>query len=406
MIAGGIAAAFALGVLAHRLRLPPALGYGLAGMIAGPHALGFAADPQLAIEFADVGLILIMFGIGLKFPARRLSGAAWRAAPVALGQMAMVTLTGAALGFFLGLGSPQAPLFGFCLAIAAIAAPMSEIKAAGAPGEERDRLAVAWLTIHALGAVALLIAMPYMARYGAGGASFDKAAGAAGIKALEIGLFMIAMLIAGRRIVPALMVAIAKTRSRELFALGVTAIATAIAYAAYSVFGAGIALGAFIAGLVLSEAELGQRAAEDITPLREAYAAPFYIALGMVFDPGLLTSRPGAVAAVAAIAILGNGGAVFLFARAIGAGRAAVAALAGQLARTGEFPVLIASVGLSLGLMSEATFKLIAAGVLISLLLNPAARFALTRLPLTREAIKDTATADAPAAKSGKPAGG
>ncbi|NJM33780.1 MAG: hypothetical protein HC850_02680 [Rhodomicrobium sp.] len=390
---------FALGFLAKSLKLPPVLGYLAGGMIAGPHLFGVTADPDLAVELSNLGLVLVMFGIGLKFPPRRMSGLSWRAVPGALLQMGITTALGFGLGSFLGLGAPQSLIFGVSLVIAGVSLAMPDPRERDGEQAQAAELTTAWLMVQTLAAVLLLIVMPLIAQHGEGAAGARPLAGAIGIKALEIGLLMLIMLVLGRRIVPALIVIIARTRSRELFALGIAAIAAGIIYAAYSVFGAGIALGAFIAGLVLSEAELSQRAAGDVIPLRDAFAVLFFVSLGMMFDPAILTDRTGAVLAMAAIIVIGNGGGALALAWAMRAGLPDGAKLAGRVAQTGEFSVLIGSVALALGLLTEQTYLLIAAGALISACLNPLVRLGFDMLAAPRTAERPVAATTMAAGK-------
>ncbi|HEY7643774.1 MAG TPA: cation:proton antiporter, partial [Hyphomicrobiales bacterium] len=288
MVVGGIVAAFVLGFVAHRLGISPIVGYLSAGILIGPYSPGFVADPDLAGELAELGVILIMFGMGLKFSPHKLAERRWLAVPCAFGQMGIVTLLGLGLGRFLGLDTVEALIFGFCLSIASTIVLLRMLEDRGLPASPAGQLAMCWLVVQDLTAVFVVVAMPIVGQQASG--SFDGHAllRAIGVKSAELSLFAIIMLVVGRRILPAFLVFIARAKSRELFSLGVFAFALGIAFAAHKVFGATFALGAFVAGLVLNEAELSHRAAEDLTPLRDAFAVLFFVSVGMLFDPHIL----------------------------------------------------------------------------------------------------------------------
>jgi CPA2 family monovalent cation:H+ antiporter-2 len=377
MIVGGIVAAFALGFLAHRLRISPIVGYLLAGVLIGPYTPGFIADPDLAGELAELGVILIMFGVGLKFSPRQLADVNWVIVPCALGQMAVVTALGCAFGMLLKLPLTEAVIFGFCLSVASTVVLLRALEDRHLSQSPAGKAALCWLIVQDLVAVLALVVVSVMAQHkGAGGASSNVIIRGVGVRCAELAAFAFIMLVVGRRILPGLLVFIAKAKSRELFSLGVFAIALGIAYLANHLFGAGFALGAFFAGLVLNEAELSQRAAEDILPLRNAFSVLFFVSAGMLFDPHILVTHGWVILGVLSVIILANGGAVLLLTTVARVPPEHRQVLAPGLAQIGEFSFLISGLAMSLGLMSEETQMLIAAAALISITLNPLLHYA------------------------------
>jgi CPA2 family monovalent cation:H+ antiporter-2 len=267
MVVGGIVAAFILGFLAHKLRISPIVGYLLAGVLIGPYTTGFVADGELATELAELGVILIMFGVGLKFSPAKLMEYRWVALPCALGQMTLVTAIGFGVASLLGIGWVEGLILGFSLSIASTIVLLRSLENGGHLASPAGHLAVSWLIVQDFVAVLALVAMSTIVVTGGDvGGDSTQIVQAVGIKAAELVLFVLAMLVIGRRVIPWLVVFIARARSRELFSLGVFAIALGIAYAAHAVFGVSFALGAFLAGLALNEADISHRAAEDLLP--------------------------------------------------------------------------------------------------------------------------------------------
>ncbi len=374
MVVGGIVAAFALGFLAHKLGISPIVGYLLAGVLIGPNTLRLTTDTELAGELAELGVILIMFGIGLKFSPRKLMECRWVALPCALGQMAIVTLLGAGLASLLGIARIEGVIFGFCLSVASTVVLLRALEDQRLSLSPSGQVAIAWLIVQDVIAVFALLAMSILAQQGVEGAKSDGLIRAIATKAAELGTFGVIMLVIGRRVLPSLLVFIAKAKSRELFSLGVFSIALGIAYLANAVFGATFAIGAFVAGLVLSEAELSHRAAEDMLPLRDAFAVLFFVSVGMLFDPQILFSKTWTVLLVLAVIIAGNGGATFLMTSLMRLPLQQRLMLAGGLAQIGEFSFLTSSFGTQLDLISVETQALIAAGALLAIALNPIVR--------------------------------
>ena len=377
MVVSGIVAAFTLGFLAHRLKLSPVVGYLLAGVLIGPYTPGVTADPDLASELADLGVILIMFGIGLKFSPRQLLERPWAILPCAVGQMTIVTGLGFGFATLLGLPVREGVIFGFCLSIASTVVLMRALEERYMAHSPVGSAAMCWLIVQDLFAVLALVVITVIAQHqGAGATSGHAIMRGIGIKSLELAAFAFIMLVVGRRILPSLLVFIAKAKSRELFSLGVFAIALGIAYSANLIFGAGFALGAFFAGLVLNEAELSQRAAEDMLPLRNAFAVLFFVSVGMLFDPHILVTQTWAILGVLTLIIAGNGAAVLLLTTLMRIPPIQRPVLAAGFAQIGEFSFLISGSSLGLGLMSERAHMLIAAAALLAIALNPFIGFA------------------------------
>ncbi len=375
MVVGGIVTAFILGFLAHSLRISPIAGYLLAGVLIGPYTTGFVADDELTGELAELGIVLIMFGVGLKFSPAKLMDYRWRALPCALGQMTLVTAIGFGVASLLGLGWVEGLILGFSLSIASTIVLLRILQDGGHLASPAGQLAVSWLVVQDFAAVLALVVMSTIAVTGGNtGGDGTEIAGAVGVKAAELALFVLAMLVIGRRVLPSLVVFIARARSRELFCLGVVAIALGIAYAAHAIFGVSFALGAFLAGLALNEADISHRAAEDLLPLRDAFAVPFFISVGMLLEPQILLTQSWTIAAILAVIIFGNGVAAFLMTSLLRVPLEQRGVLAGGLAQIGEFSFLICGAALALELISDNTHALMAAGALLTIAINPLVR--------------------------------
>jgi monovalent cation:H+ antiporter-2, CPA2 family len=372
IVVAGIVAAFVLGFLAHRLRISPIAGYLLAGALIGPYTPGLAGDTDLAGELADIGVILVMFGIGLKFSPRRLIQYRWIILPCAMAQIVTITALGYGLAALMRLPVMEGVIFGFCLSIASTVVLLRTLEDRHLVAAPVGHAALCWLLVQDLIAVLALVVISVIAKQqGAGAMTGNAIIRGIGVKSAELAAFAFIMLVVGRRLLPGLLVFIARAKSRELFSLGIFAIALGVAYAANAIFGAGFALGAFFAGLVLNEAELSQRAAEDMLPLRNAFAALFFVAVGMLFDTQILVGQGWALAGAVGLVIAGNGVAVLLLTTLMRMPLGQRLVLAAALAQIGEFSFLIGSFSLERGLMSEGTAMLITAAVLIAIVLNP-----------------------------------
>lgn len=369
-LVAGFVLAFVLGMLANRLKLSPLVGYLLAGVAVGPFTPGWVADVSLAAQLAEIGVILLMFGVGLHFSPADLLKVRRVAVPGAVVQIVVATALGWGVGRLLGFSNGEAALFGLTLSVASTVVLLRAIEERKALKTEAGQIAVGWLIVEDLVMVVALVLVPLMA--------LNQAQTSPGGVALQIGatLFQIAifiafMMIVGSRVLPWLLVRIAHTKSRELFTLGVLAIALGIAYLAYAVFGASFALGAFVAGVVLSSSPLGHNAAERSLPLRDAFAVLFFVSVGMLFDPTVIVERPLAVVAVVLIVLVGKSAAALVITSLFKLEKRSSLMIAASLAQIGEFSFILAGVGVSVGVMARETHDLVLAGALISILANP-----------------------------------
>ncbi|HWA19653.1 MAG TPA: YbaL family putative K(+) efflux transporter [Devosia sp.] len=404
-IVGALVLAFLLGALANRLKLPPLVGYLIAGIFVGPHTPGFVADESLARELSEIGVILLMFGVGLHFSLKDLVSVRAIAVPGAIAQIGGATLLGLGLATLLGWTLGGGLLFGLALSVASTVVLIKALQERHMLQSERGRIAVGWLIVEDLAMVLALVLVPALATAAgsSGGHSADPIVnalesalpfelGLPGILALtvvKIGLFVGVMLVVGRRLIPLALHYTAHTGSRELFRLAVLAIALGVAAGAAYLFGVSLALGAFFAGMILSESELSHRAAEETLPLRDAFAVLFFVSVGMLFDPTILFRDPLPILATVLIIVIGKSvlafGIVRLFRMPVGT--AIIVAV--SLAQVGEFSFILAELGVSLGILPEAGRDFILAGAIVSIILNPLAFWAAEHL-LAR---------DAPAAK-------
>ncbi|MBU1345903.1 MAG: cation:proton antiporter [Alphaproteobacteria bacterium] len=370
-LVAGFVLAFILGMIANRLRLSPLVGYLVAGVLVGPYTMGFVADTTLAPQLAEIGVILLMFGVGLHFSPADLMKVRKVAIPGALVQIASATLLGWALGrFLLGQSDVEALLMGFALSVASTVVLMRALEERRQNKGEVGRIAVGWLIVEDLVIVIALVMLPMIVL--PAGAVVDPAALAlnVGWTLLKVAGFVLAMLFVGGRVLPWVLVRIAHTRSRELFTLGVLAIALGIAWIAYQLFHS-FALGAFLAGLVLNGTPLGHNAAERSLPLRDAFAVLFFVSVGMLFDPTILVREPLSVLGVLGIVIVGKTVAALAITKMFKLDRATGLTVGASLAQVGEFSFILAALGMSLGAVSQQTHDLILAAALLSISLNP-----------------------------------
>ncbi|MGA0544413.1 cation:proton antiporter [Brevundimonas sp. VNH65] len=370
-LVGGFVLAFVFGMLANRLKLSPLVGYLVAGVVVGPHTAGYVADVELAPQLAEIGVILLMFGVGLHFSPQDLMKVRKVAVPGALVQIASATILGWALGrFLLGQSDVEALMMGFALSVASTVVLMRALEERKQNKGEVGRIAVGWLIVEDLVIVIALVMLP-MLLSPAGGETDAGALGlSVGVTLLKVAGFVAAMLFIGGKVLPWVLVRIAHTKSRELFTLGVLAIALGIAWIAYRLFHS-FALGAFLAGLVLNGTPLGHNAAERSLPLRDAFAVLFFVSVGMLFDPMILVEQPLAVLGVLAIIIVGKTVAALAITTTFKLDRATSLTVGASLAQIGEFSFILAALGVSLGAMSQQTHDLVLAAALLSISLNP-----------------------------------
>lgn len=370
-IVGGLVLAFILGMIANKLRISPLVGYLLAGVLAGPFTPGFVADTKLAPELAELGVILLMFGVGLHFSLKDLMAVKSIAIPGAIAQIAVATLLGMALSAALGWSLMTGIVFGLCLSTASTVVLLRA-------GErqlidsQRGQIAIGWLIVEDLVMVLTLVLLPAIAGMAEkGNVGFASLALDLGITIGKVVAFIAIMMLVGRRLVPWIMSRSAATGSRELFTLSVLALALGIAFGAVELFDVSFALGAFFAGMVLNESELSHRAAHDTLPLRDAFAVLFFVSVGMLFDPMVLVQQPLAVLATLAIIIFGKSAAAFFLVRMFGHSPRTALTIAASLAQIGEFAFILAGLGMALNLLPQAGQNLVLAGAIISIMLNP-----------------------------------
>ena len=372
-IVAGLVLAFMFGSIAHRLRISPIVGYLLAGVLAGPYTPGFVADQALANELAEIGVILLMFGVGLHFSLKDLLSVRAIAIPGAIVQIGTATLMGMAMVHFLGWGWVAGFVFGLALSVASTVVLLRALQERRLVETERGRIAVGWLIVEDLAMVLALVLLPALA-----GVMMAKDAVSnpamwqpIAITLGKVAAFVLVMLVIGQRVIPWMLHWVAHTGSRELFRLAVLAIALGIAYAASTLFGASFALGAFFAGMVMSESPLSQRAAEETLPLRDAFAVLFFVSVGMLFNPGIVVNHPWLLAGTIFIIVFGKSAAAFLIVRAFKYPTSTALIISASLAQIGEFSFILAGLGVTLKLMPQTGLDLILAGAIISIMLNP-----------------------------------
>ena len=375
-LVGGFVLAFVFGMLANRLKLSPLVGYLVAGIIVGPHTAGFVADTELAPQLAEIGVILLMFGVGLHFSPADLMKVRKVAVPGALVQIGAATALGWGLGRLLGMGDLEAALMGFALSVASTVVLLRALEERRQVKGEIGGIAVGWLIVEDLVIVIALVMLPLLIVQPGHELSGAELAKSIGWTLGKVAVFVGAMLFIGPRVLPWVLVRIAHTKSRELFTLGVLAIALGIAFIAYWMFHS-FALGAFLAGLVLNSSPLGHNAAERSLPLRDAFAVLFFVSVGMLFDPMILVTKPLTVLGVLGIVIVGKALAALVITFAFKLDKATSLTIAASLAQIGEFSFILAALGVSLGALSQQTHDLILAAALMSISLNPFV-FALT----------------------------
>jgi CPA2 family monovalent cation:H+ antiporter-2 len=382
-LAAALGLALVLGFAAARLRLPALVGYLLAGVLLGPYTPGYVADAELATQLAEIGVMLLMFGVGLHFSIGDLVAVRKIAVPGAVVQMAVATAMGAGLATWWGWSPTAALVFGLSLSVASTVVLLRALESCGALESHNGRIAVGWLVVEDLAMVLVLVLMPALVEAmaaGSAGSTEPSSATAPGGRGLwstltqtllAVAAFVALMLIGGRRLLPWLLWQVSKTGSRELFTLCVIAVAVGIAYGASALFGVSVALGAFFAGLVLRESELSQRAAEDSLPFRDAFAVLFFVSVGMLFDPQVLLDRPLQVLAVTAIIMVGKSLAATALVLALRYPLNTALTVSASLAQIGEFSFILVALGGSLGVLPPEAKSLVVAGALLSIALNP-----------------------------------
>jgi CPA2 family monovalent cation:H+ antiporter-2 len=374
----GFVVAFVLGLLAQRLRLPPLVGYLIAGIIVGPFTPGFVADQTLAPQLAEIGVILLMFGVGLHFSLRDLMAVKKIAIPGALAQITFVTLLGLGLARLLGWTTLNGLVFGLALSVASTVVVLRALEERRLLETRRGKIAIGWLIVEDLAMVLALVLLPavagVMGEEGKAGSEVSSSGAILGALAwtmVKVGAFVAVMLIVGRRVIPWILERVAGTGSRELFTLCVLAIALGVAFGAARLFDVSFALGAFFAGMLLNESEFSHKAAQDSLPMRDAFAVLFFVSVGMLFDPGILVEHPWLVLATLAIIVGGNAMVAFAVVRLLKLPMGAALTISVSLSQIGEFSFILAGLGLALEILPQDGHDLILAGALLSIIVNP-----------------------------------
>jgi CPA2 family monovalent cation:H+ antiporter-2 len=369
----GIVSAFIFGMIAKKLRLPTIFGYLVAGIMVGPFTPGFVADISIAKQLAEIGIILLMFGVGMHFSLSDLLKVKNIAIPGALFQMTVATLVGFVAVKAMGYDWIPGVLFGFSLSVASTVVLLRTLEHRRELDTEAGKIAVGWLIVEDLVMVFALVLLPLVAELSVAGESISmKVIFTEVIEvALKVGGFFMLMILLGRKVLPGLLVTIAKTKSREMLTLGTLAIAMGFAFVAYTVFDASFALGAFLAGMVLSESDIGQRAAAQALPMSDAFAVLFFVSVGMLFDPMTLIEDPISVLATVGIIILGKSAAALFITMLFKQSRITSLTIAYSLAQIGEFSFILGGMALTMGLLPESLYNLIFAGALLSIAINP-----------------------------------
>jgi len=375
----GLGLAFVFGAIAARFRLSPLVGYLIAGVIVGPFTPGWVADGHLAAELAEIGVILLMFGVGLHFSLKDLLSVRAIAIPGAIAQIAVATVLGLGVALLLGWTVEAGIVFGLALSVASTVVLLRALQERRIVQTDRGKIAVGWLIVEDLAMVLALVLLPTWASIRAevetaGAFTVDQAQSIA-VQILltlgKVGAFMALMLVVGRRVIPWILHRVVHLGSRELFRLSVLAIALGVALGASELFGVSFALGAFFAGMILAESELSHQAANETLPLRDAFAVLFFVSVGMLFDPMTLIRDPLPLLAAAAIVIVGKSVAALAIMKVFKQPRFKSALIAASLAQIGEFSFILASLGIGLDLLPEEARDLILGAAILSIIANP-----------------------------------
>jgi monovalent cation:H+ antiporter-2, CPA2 family len=361
------------GFIAARLHLSPIVGYLLAGIAVGPFTPGFVADPHLARQLAEIGVILLMFGVGMHLSFQDLLAVRAIAVPGAIAQIIVATALGGGIALAWGWSPGAALVFGLALSVASTVVLLRALEERNAFDSKAGHIAVGWLVVEDLVMVLTLVLLPTLAAALGGTASGDQGniAVTLAITLGKVGAFVALMLIVGKRLLPWLLDQVERTKSRELFTLAVVAAALSVAFGAAELFGVSFALGAFFAGIVINESDHSHRAARDSQPLQDAFAVLFFVSVGMLFDPEILLREPLRVAMVLAVIVLGKSLAALLIVMLFRHPPGTALTISASLAQIGEFSFVLAALGGELHLLPDEGQNLILAGALISITLNP-----------------------------------
>jgi CPA2 family monovalent cation:H+ antiporter-2 len=369
LLAAAFVLAFAFGYIASRLRLPPVVGYLIAGVLIGPFTPGIQADVPLAGQLAEVGVILLMFGVGIHFSPKDLVAARGVIVPGAVGQMIVATLVGAGVARLWGWSWSSGIVFGLALSIASTAVVLKALENHGLLDTADGRLTIGWLVVEDIAIVIALVFLPALAPSATGAETNIWMS--LGVTLLKVGAFVAIMMYAGRRLIPGLLERVARTGSRELFTLAVLALALGIALGAAQIFGVSFALGAFFAGILIGESDLSHQAAADALPLQDAFAVLFFVSVGMLVNPMVFVEQPLRILAVLGVILVGQSLAATVIAILLGRPLRSALTLGASVGQIGEFSFILAAIGVSLGLLTKDAQSLILAGAVVSITLNP-----------------------------------
>jgi CPA2 family monovalent cation:H+ antiporter-2 len=376
LLAGGLVLAFILGSIAHRFKLSPLVGYLLAGVLVGPFTPGFVGNAEIAGQLAEIGVVLLMFGVGLHFSVADLKAVRKVALPWSVLAIAVGTGLGALLARWFGWSWGQGLVFGLCLSVGSTVVLLRALEDNRLLDTRRGKTAIGWLIVEDVVMVLVLVLLPVFGRTregAAAGGELDMSAlfEALGLTVLKLAAFTAVVVLVGRRLVPWILRRVAGGGSRELFTLAVLAIALGVAYASSQWFGVSIALGAFFAGMLLNESELSHKAAADSLPMRDAFAVLFFVSVGMLFDPTILVREPLPVLGAVAVIMVGKPLAAWLMLRAAGHNDRIASTIAASVSQIGEFSFILAGLGVGLALMPKEGRDLVLAGAMISIVANP-----------------------------------
>lgn len=372
-LVGGLVLAYLFGMLAQRLRISPMVGYLAAGVVCGPFTPGYVADLRLAPELAEIGVILLMFGVGLHFSLKDLLSVKQIAIPGAIVQITLATLLGLGLSQLLGWSITAGLVFGLALSTASTVVLLRALESRGQLDTREGRIAIGWLIVEDLVMVLALVLLPILAKLQQGdeALTLTHILWDLGFTLAKVAAFIALMVIGGRRLIPWLLARTAATGSRELFTLGVLSCSLGIAFGAVKLFGVSFALGAFFAGVVMNGSHLSHKAANDTLPLQDAFAVLFFVSVGMLFDPAVLLREPLAVLATIFVIIIGKSVAAFIIVRLFGHSRRTALTISASLAQVGEFSFILMGLGTLLGLVPDVARDLVLIGACFSIMLNP-----------------------------------
>lgn len=373
IIVTSIVLAFFFGFIAKRLKLPTIIGYLVAGIMIGPHTPGYVGDPHLAAQLAEIGVILLMFSVGLHFSPKDLLAIKHIAIPGAVGQIGMAILMGTGLAIFRGYTVLEGIVFSIPLSVASTVVMLRALEQRRILQSQSGKIAIAWLVVEDIAMVLAIVLLPVMA----GIVSNDGTVSLGEVVfdmmwiLFKIACFAVIMFILGRHVLPGVIVAIVKFKSRELTSLAILSIALGFAFAAYSIFDASFALGAFLAGLVLNESEVGSKTAQQHLPLKDVFAVLFFVSVGMLFDPMIIVRSPWIVLAGLVVVMFGKSVAAYGLTRVFHQSRHTSMTVAASLAQIGEFSFIFAGMARQLNLLPEKLYDVILACALLSIALNP-----------------------------------